>query len=121
MKNAAQLLDDFCAAGIVIEVTHRSKRRLSGLAGLAPLREAVRPPYRPGPGRGRDRPCHHESCVPADGIAPPLPSVTPFDRPAFDYSGLAQWMTHMEQTIRRTRRTLGSLLSAERLPPKPDG
>ena len=56
VKNAAGLLDDFCAAGIAVEVTHRSKRRLFGLTGLAPLREAVRPPYRPEPGRGRGRP-----------------------------------------------------------------
>ena len=44
VKNAAALLDAFCAAGIAVEVTHRSKRRLFGLTGLAPLREAVRPP-----------------------------------------------------------------------------
>ena len=56
VKNATQLLDDFCAAGIAIEVTHRSKRRLFGLTGLAPLRDVVRPPYRPEPGRGRGRP-----------------------------------------------------------------
>ena len=42
VKNAMLLLDDFCAAGIAIEVTQRSKRRLFGLTGLAPLREAVR-------------------------------------------------------------------------------
>ena len=56
VKNATQLLDDFCAAGIAVEVTHRSKRRLFGLTGLAPLRDVVRPPYRPEPGRGRGRP-----------------------------------------------------------------
>ena len=56
VKNATLLLDDFCAAGIAIEVTHRSKRRLFGLTGLAPLRDVVRPPYRPEPGRGRGRP-----------------------------------------------------------------
>ena len=56
VKNAAALLDAFCAAGIAVEVTHRSKRRLFGLAGLAPLRDAVRPPYRPDPTRGRGRP-----------------------------------------------------------------
>src|SRR5271166_3468440 len=43
VKNAAALLDAFCAAGIAVEVTHRSKRRLFGLAGLAPLREVLRP------------------------------------------------------------------------------
>ena len=52
VKNAAALLDAFCAAGIAVEVTHRSKRRLFGLTGLAPLRDAVRPPYRPDPTRG---------------------------------------------------------------------
>jgi hypothetical protein len=38
VKNAIQLLDDFRAAGVVVEVTHRSKRRLFGLVdaqGLA--------------------------------------------------------------------------------------
>ena len=64
VKNATLLLDDFCAAGIAIEVTHRSKRRLFGLTGLAPLRDVVRPPVpaRTGPwprpaaagGRGGD-------------------------------------------------------------------
>jgi hypothetical protein len=49
VKNAAALLDAFRAAGIAVEVTHRSKRRLFGLTGLAPLRDAVRPPYRPDP------------------------------------------------------------------------
>ena len=44
VKNAATLLDRFAAEGIVVEVTHRAKRRLFGLAGLAPLREAVAPP-----------------------------------------------------------------------------
>ena len=64
------LLDDFCAAGIAVEVTHRSKRRLFGLAGLAPLRDEVRPPHRPEPGRGRGRPplvadgCDHRAALP---------------------------------------------------------
>jgi hypothetical protein len=48
VKNAAALLDAFRAAGVAVEVTHRSKRRLFGLSGLAPLRDAGRPPYRPG-------------------------------------------------------------------------
>jgi hypothetical protein len=56
VKNATGLLEDFCRAGIVVEVTHRSKWRLFGLTGLAPLREVVRPPDRPDPNRGRGRP-----------------------------------------------------------------
>lgn len=37
VNNAADLLDGFRAAGIAVEVTHRAKRRLVGLADLAPL------------------------------------------------------------------------------------
>ena len=116
VKNAAALLDAFCAAGIAVEVTHRAKRRLFGLTGLAPLRDAVRPPYRPEPGRGRGRPRHDDLALPADATAPPLPSLTPLDRRAFDYSDLSHWMTHMEQTIRHTRRTLATLTSSGHSP-----
>jgi hypothetical protein len=109
VKNATLLLDDFCAAGIAIEVTHRSKRRLFGLTGLAPLRDVVRPPYRPDPGRGRGRP----PLVVEDAITvPALPPVPPLDRQPLDYSDLAHWMTQMDQTIRQARRTLGVLISA---------
>jgi hypothetical protein len=48
-KNATVLLDALCSVGIAVEVTHRAKRRLFGLAGLAPLREEVAPPRRPVP------------------------------------------------------------------------
>jgi hypothetical protein len=41
VKGATGLLDGFVAAGIVVEVTHRAKRRLFGLAGLAPLRRVA--------------------------------------------------------------------------------
>ena len=54
VKNAAKLLDAFCADGIAVEVTYHSKRRLFGLAALAPLRDEVAPPRRPEHGRGRD-------------------------------------------------------------------
>jgi hypothetical protein len=47
VKNAAGLLDAFRADGIAIEVTQRSKRRLFGLAALAPLHDEVAPPRRP--------------------------------------------------------------------------
>ena len=118
VKNATLLLDDFCAAGIAIEVTHRSKRRLFGLTGLAPLRDVVRPPYRPEPGRGRGRP----PLVAEDAITvPALPPVPPLDRQPFDYSDLAHWMTQMDQTIRQARRTLGALTSPGSLPPEPHG
>ena len=50
VKNAIALLDGLVAAGIAVEVTHRAKRRLFGLAGMAPLRDGVAAPRRPEPG-----------------------------------------------------------------------
>jgi hypothetical protein len=111
VKNATLLLDDFCAAGIAIEVTHRSKRRLFGLTGLAPLRDVVRPPYRPEPGRGRGRP----PLVAEDAITVlALPPVPPLDRQPFDYSDLAHWMTQMDQNIRQARRALSAVAPSTR-------
>jgi hypothetical protein len=116
VKNAAALLDAFCAAGIAVEVTHRSKRRLFGLAGLAPLRDAVRPPTRPDPTRGQGRPRLDQPDDPADSLVPTLPSapLTPIDRRQFDYSDLDQWMAQMDQAIRQTRRTLSALATPAR-------
>ena len=88
-------------------MTHRSKRRLFGLAGLAPLRDVVRPPDRPDPTRGRGRPRLDQTDDPADSVVLPLPApLTPLDRRQFDYSDLEHWMAHMDQTIRHTRRAL---------------
>ena len=56
VKTAIWLLDGLVAAWVVAELNHRSKRRFFGLNGMEPLRKAVRPPYRPEPGRGRGRP-----------------------------------------------------------------
>lgn len=108
VKNAAALLDQFCAAGIAVEVTHRSRRRLFGLAGLAPLRDQVAPPRRPVPGRGRGRP----PVMRTEEASPPvLPerTLTPIDRRQFDYSELEHWMAQADQTIRQARRTLDAL------------
>jgi hypothetical protein len=96
---------------IAIEVTHRSKRRLFGLKGFAPLRDVVQPPYRPEPGRGRGRPPIPSS---DDEIAdpPPLPLLTPIERRAFDYSALEEAMAHLDAVVRQTRHNLGALLQA---------
>ena len=106
VKNATALLDSFARAGIAVEVTHRSKRRLFGLAGLAPLREQVRPPRRPEPGRGRGRP----PILRPEAVPPPpvLPDRAPslLERRAFDYSDLEAWMAHADQVIRSTRHAL---------------
>ena len=52
VKSAIHLLDGLVTAGIAVEITRRSKRRLFGLEGMAPLGAAVRPPYRPAGGAG---------------------------------------------------------------------
>jgi hypothetical protein len=123
VKNAAALLEAFCAAGIAIEVTHRSKRRLFGLTGLAPLRDAVRPPYRPDPTRGRGRPRLEQPDDPADSVVlpPPADPLTPLDRRQFDYSDLDHWVAQMDQAIRQTRRVLQTLANPviEATPPDP--
>lgn len=117
IKNAAALLDEFRFAGIAVEVTHRCKRRLFGLAGLAPLREGVALPRRPMPGRGRGRPPHlpeaGEGPLPA---LPPVAPLSPLERRAFDYSELEEAMALAEATIRATRRNLAALRAPGTLP-----
>jgi len=120
VNNAAALLDSFCAGGIAVEVTHRSKRRLFGLAGLAPLRDGVAPPKRPMPGRGRGRP----PILPDEDTVAPLPALpalpepppTRRDRQDFDYGEIETWMVNTEQTIRRTRLTLDTIVNRQTAP-----
>lgn len=109
VKNAIRILDDLATAEIAVEVTHRSKRRLFGLHGLAPLRDVVQPPYRPEPGRGRGRPP-----IPRfedDDVADlsPLPPLTPVERRAFDYTALEEAMAHLDAVVRQARHNLGAL------------
>jgi len=114
MKNALDLLDGFCAQGIAIEVTHRSKRRLFGLAGLAPLRDEVSPPRRPEPGRGRGRPPAIRKGVelPA-ALPPPEHPLTPIERRSINYNELEGAMANLELVIRDTRRALDALARGE--------
>lgn len=113
VKNATALLDEFRAAGLVVEVTHRSKRRLFGLSGLAPLRDEVAPPRRPMPGRGRGRPHEIEDeDSPAPVPEPPRVPLTPLERRTFDYSDLDAAMALADETVRRARRGLDTLISA---------
>jgi hypothetical protein len=80
-----------------------------GLKGMARLGDAVRPPYRPEPGRGRGRP--PILTVEDDVVGPSPPPLTPIERRAFDYSDLEHWMAHLDQTIPQTRRALQTLAS----------
>jgi hypothetical protein len=114
VKNALRLLDELCAAGIAIEVTHRSKRRLFGLNGLAPLRDVVRPPYRPDPNRGPGRPRHEVIEEEAETDLPPLPPLSPIERRAFDYSALEEAMAHLDDIVRKTRHSLSAVGSTVR-------
>ncbi len=119
VKNAGLLLAQFCQAGIAVEVSNRSRRRLYGLAGLAPLRGATAPPYRPQPGRGRGRPPTQAA---DEDAAPPLPPapLTPLERREFDTAGLENAIAFAETAIRHTRRTLETLRAATpRTPPLP--
>lgn len=121
IKSAVALLDGFVADAIVVEVTHRSARRLFGLAGMAPVRDVTAPPRRPQPGRGRGRP----RLVPeSDVVAPlPLPSLPPlarFERPAIDYAALEAAMAHCEQVIRATRRAFDGQAKGSAVEPGQD-
>jgi hypothetical protein len=109
VKNAAALLDAFRTAGIAVEVTHRAARRLYGLAGLAPLRDAVAPPRRPVAGRNRGRPAQEAPSPKQPPTLPPGPPLSPLERRDFDYGGLEQAMAFADDTIRRARRSLDAL------------
>ena len=115
VKNAAALLEGFRAQGLAIEVTHRSKRRLFGLTGLAPLRTEVAPPKRPMPGRARGRP---PAILSPQEASPPFPDnpLTPIERQAFDYSELTHAMAFADQAIQNARRNLDAL-AGEKSPP----
>lgn len=120
VKNATVLLDSLADAGVAVEVTHRAKRRLFGLQGMAPLRDQVAPPRHPEPGRGRGRPParpDEEAPAPAP---PPAGLLTPIERWTYDYTALDHWMAEAEQAIRRTRRTLDALAQKD-FPAQGDG
>lgn len=108
VKNATVLLDGLANIGVVVEVTHRAKRRLFGLQGMAPLRDEVAPPHRPQPGRGRGRPPAWLTETPPAPETPAGP-LTPMERWTYDYTALDHWMAQTEQAMRQTRRTLDAL------------
>ncbi|MDD2878648.1 MAG: hypothetical protein PHT60_16065 [Acidiphilium sp.] len=110
-NNATALLREFEAAGIVIDVSHRAKRKLFGLAGLERLRDHVAPPRRPQPGRARGRP-RLEPPDPEPTLPPDLPPVAAGPAQAslaFDYSDLEDAMAAADLVIRDTRARLDRL------------
>lgn len=56
IKAACQLLERFVENGLIVEVTHRSARRLFALRDMSPLRETVQPRAKVVAGRKRGRP-----------------------------------------------------------------
>jgi hypothetical protein len=119
VKNALKILEELCRAEIALEVTHRSKRRLFGLAGLAPLRAVVRPPYRPEPNRGPGRP-RHDIVEEAVAPAPVLPPLSPLETRAFDYTTLEETMAQLDDVVRRARQALGALSQGGRQEGEPE-
>ena len=87
-----------------------SKRRLFGVQGLAPLRDAVRPPYRLDPNCGPGRPRHEMGENLPDEAPSPLPlapaPLTAIERRAFDYSALEEAMAHLDAVVRTSRQAL---------------
>ena len=98
VQAACVLLERFLDRGLVIDVTHRSARRLFALKDLVPLREAVRQPKKPVPGRKRGRPRLGEEADPeeqsvalAEEAFRPLPQWQP------DFSELEAAISNVER------------------------
>ena len=106
VRNAIRILTELITAEIAVEDTHRTKRRLFGLKGLAPLREVVRPPYRSDPTRSRGRPRQPIEEEEAEVAPPPLSPLTPIERHEFDYTALAEAMAELDTAIRHARLAL---------------
>jgi hypothetical protein len=114
VKNAIRILGVLASAEIAIEVTHRPKRRLFGLQGLASLRDVVRPPYRPDPNRGPGRPRQEIEEELPKAAPPPLPPLTPIERRAFDYTALEEAMAHLDAVVRASRSALRAMANGTR-------
>jgi hypothetical protein len=111
IKCTTELLDRFVVSEIAVEVTHRSARRLFGLAEMAPVRAATAAPRRPVAGRGRGRPRSEE--LPEAELPPPAPllPVSRYERPQIDYSALEEAMAHCDRVVRECRRRLEATLT----------
>ncbi|WP_183117570.1 hypothetical protein [Gluconacetobacter azotocaptans] len=106
-KNALALLDQFVERGIVVEVTHRSARRLFGLKGLAPLAEEVALPRRARRGSGRVR--SPELDEPLVDAAPTPVALSPLARWQPDYADLEAAMAAADQVVRNAGSRLEAL------------
>jgi hypothetical protein len=103
IKCTTELLDRFVGTEIAVEVTHRSARRLFGLAAMAPVRAATTAPRRPIPGRGRGRPRSEDLLEELVAPTAPLHSMSRFQHPPIDYGALEEAMAHCDAVIRTAR------------------
>ena len=118
VRTATALLDELTVLGVAVEVTRRQKRRLWGLAGLAPLRDETAAPRRPQPGRGRGRPRRDVAAVDEGEIAdlqirpaaaPLAPLVAEEVSPELD-----RWLLEAELAIGRSKALLDAIAGAGR-------
>lgn len=91
IRRAIDLLDGFVRDELVVEVTHRAKRRLFALRGLTPLRDKTAPPRRPQPGRPSNEGAEAEIPKQTSSPAP----LSPMARGVFDYSILEESIAHL--------------------------
>lgn len=106
-KNALALLDRFADQGVVVEVTHRSARRLFGLKGLAPLAEEVALPRRARRGGDRVGASAVEENLVED--APVPATLSPLARWQPDYADLEAAMAAADQAVRNAGSRLDAL------------
>jgi hypothetical protein len=98
VQAAYVLLERFLERGLVIDVTHRAARRLFALKDLAPLREAVRVPKKPVPGRKRGRPRLGEEAAPdVQSVAVAEETFRPLPRWQPDFSELEAAISDVER------------------------
>lgn len=111
IKNAIRLLNELCAEGIAIEVTHRLRRRLFGLNGLAPLHEAAVPPRSTIPEwRNGRRRLEFVGATEANRPSQLLPFLSTDKRSSLDYSDFEQAITQLDARIGNTRQLLEMMM-----------
>ena len=113
IRAATTMLDEFVGKEIAVEVTHRSARRLFGLAGMVPVRDATTGPRRPEPGRGRGRPRLIPEVEVVEEVPAPSPPTARFQRPAINYAALEAAMAECDQVVRKSWQTIDRLARSD--------
>ncbi|MBO1326184.1 hypothetical protein K2X14_14665 [Acetobacter sp. TBRC 12305] len=104
IKAACLLLERFLERGLIVEVTHRSARRLFALRDMAPLREAVQPRPKAMPGRKRGRPRASDVADVQDFEDSRVEqNFQPLERWTPDYSELEAAMAEVDLLCRRSQ------------------